>query len=225
MIRKEKERLQALELRKKGKSIREIAKILNVSSSIVSLWVRDIILSPSQKQRLINKVFSRLQKGRRKAQKFQKQLRLKNKKQLEANAIKELGVLTSRDIFVIGIALYWGEGFRKDKRLGFATSDPAMAKFFLKWLRLAKVPLKDIRLRVGLNIGHKKRVKDVENYWSKQIGIPLDQFQKPFFQKFKLKKEFPEPEKYFGVLRIRANQQSSLFIKIQKWIEILRKAL
>lgn len=63
MIRKPKEREKAIELRKEGRSVKEIARLLNVSSSTVSLWVRHIQLSPSQKQRLADKVFIALQKG------------------------------------------------------------------------------------------------------------------------------------------------------------------
>lgn len=223
MIRKPEEHKKAIEFRQKGKSIKEIGKLLNVSSSTVSLWVRHIPLSSSQKQRLQNKVFRALQRGRKKAERVQKRLRRIKGVNLVKEALKELGILTKRDLFVVGIALYWAEGFKKDNRLGFASSDPAMVNLFLRWLATVGVPKQDIKLRVGLNISHKKRVKKVEKYWSEQTAIPLVQFQKPFFQKFKWKKEFPYPEKYFGVLRIRANNQGNLFIKIHAWIDSLRE--
>ncbi len=98
-----------------------------------------------------------------------------------------------------------------------------MIKLFLSWLVSFGVPKDEIRLRVGLNISHKTRLEEVREYWEKQTGIPSSQFQKAFFQKFKWKKEFPDPNNYFGVLRIRANKQGALFIKILTWIEILRK--
>lgn len=223
MLRKPEERKKAIELRQKGKSVKEIGKRLNVSSSTVSLWVRHIPLSPKQKQRLQNKVFNALQRGRKKAERVLKHLRKIKRSKLAKEALKKLGKLTKRDLFIAGIALYWAEGFKKDNRLGFASSDPAMVKLFIRWLKTVGVPSKNIRLRVGLNISHKKRVKMVENYWSQQTAISLSQFQKPFFQKFKWKKEFPNPEEYFGVLRIRANNQGGLFIKIKSWIEKLRK--
>ncbi len=221
--RKQKEYIQAIQLREQGKSVKEIARKLNVSSSTVSLWVRHIPLSPGQKARLKDKVFKALQRGRIKAEKVRRASRLKYKRALIKEAISQIGKLSKRDLFVIGIALYWAEGFRKDSRLGFASSDPAMIKLFLNWLGLFGVPKQEIRLRIGLNISHKTRLKKVQQYWEKQTRIPSSQFQKAFFQKFKWKKEYPDPNSYFGVLRVRANNQGGLFIKILTWIEVLRK--
>lgn len=223
LLRRPKERKKVIRLRQEGRSIKEIAKMLNLSSSTVSLWTRNIVLSPSQKQKLIERVFNALQNGRKKAQDAKKKIRDEQKRKIINEALKNLGKISKRDLFIIGIALYWGEGFKKDSRLGFANSDPGMIMLFLNWLIINSVSEKDIRLRVGLNISHKNRIKAVEKYWSEQTKIPLTQFQKPFFQKFTWKKEFPNPEKYFGVLRIRANNQGPLFIKIQAWIEALRK--
>ncbi|MBI2007374.1 MAG: helix-turn-helix domain-containing protein [Candidatus Blackburnbacteria bacterium] len=223
MIRRPEEKQKAVKLRKQGKSIGEIADLLNLATSTVSLWVRNIELSPSQKNTLTQRVYRALQIGRKKALEVQRQIRQRKRWQLVADALKEINSLTERDLFITGVVLYWSEGFKKDNRLGFANSDPAMIKLFLRWLEIVGVPKNDIRLRIGLNIAHKKRVRKVTKYWAGQTRIPEDQFQKPFFQKFKWKKEFPNPEEYFGVLRIRANNQGALFIKIKTWIEVLRE--
>lgn len=223
MIRKPKERGQAVRFRKEGKSIKEIAEFLNVSPGSVSLWVRNIQLSSTQTRELAKRSLNALQKGRKKALKTQQILRKQRKEKFIKEALKEIGKLSERDLFIGGVALYWAEGFKKDNRLGFASSDPAMIKFFLRWLKELRVPKRDIRLRVGLNISHKGRIQEVEKHWSKETKIPLSQFQKPFFQKFKWKKEFPNPEEYFGVLRIRANSQGPLFTKIKSWIKALKQ--
>lgn len=223
MIRRPREKQKAIELRKQGKSIGEIANLLNLATSTISLWVRNIELSPAQKNVLTQRVYRALQRGRKKAQGVQRQIRHRKRQQLVADALKEIGSLTNRDLFIAGVVLYWAEGFKKDNRLGFASSDPAMIKLFLRWLEINEVPKTDIRLRVGLNIAHKKRVRKVIKYWAEQTRISENQFQKPFFQKFKWKKEFPNPEEYFGVLRIRANNQGALFTKILTWVDRLRR--
>lgn len=224
MIRKPEEHRRALGLRKEGKSIKEIARILGVSPSSVSLWVRNVKLSSAQKRKLEKKAFNALQKGRKKAIKLQQRKRKREREKITRRALKELGSLSKRDLFVSGIALYWAEGFKKDNRLGFASLDPDMINLFLRWLESLGVPKEDIRLRVGLNISHKERINVVQKYWHKQTGVPFKQFQKPFFQKFKWKKEFAKPREYFGVLRIRANNQGKLFMKIQGWIKGLKSA-
>ena len=225
MIRKPENRLKAIELRKTGKSVKDIGKLLNVSSSTVSLWVRHVPLSQSQKDLLTERVFSALQRGRIKAELVQRELREKRNRLLTRAAIKKLGRFTKRDLFVAGIALYWAEGFKKDNRLGFANSDPQMIRLFLKWLDVLEVPKSSLRLRVGVNISHANRLEDIQAYWSQQTGVPLSQFQKPFFQKFKWKKDYPDPSTYFGVLRIRANEQGPLFFKIKNWISQLQNVI
>jgi hypothetical protein len=216
------EKKKARELRRQGESIKGIAKRLSVSPASVHSWCQDIKLTSFQRQQLDQRVFDALQKGRKKVAQRQRRKRLEEFKELRLKGISKIGSLNKREFFVAGAALYWAEGFKKDSRLGFANSDPNMVKFFLRWLVESGVAKRDVRLRVGLNISHKNRVGEVEKYWSKLTGIPLSQFQKPFFQKFKWKKKFKKPEKYFGVLRIRANKQRRLFREIYGFIEGLR---
>ena len=211
---------KAINLRKKGISIKTIANKLHVSSSTASRWCKKVILSIEQKEILLknsrNPFF-----GKRKKYIFT-QVR-KKEKEIRAerlNGIKDIGTLTKRELFLIGVGLYWAEGFKKDRRLGFANSDPKMIKLFLKWLiQCCNVSIDSIRLRVGLNMSHKNRINIVEMYWSEITHIPLTQFQKPFFQKFVWKKKFSNSENYYGVLRIRVNKQLKLLRRIAGSIE------
>ncbi len=210
-------------LRRKGLGIKTIAHQLGVSSSTVSLWCKDIKLSPEQIKELERRAHDPYYGKRKEHILRQIQKKVDTIELLKRAGIKEIGKLTKRELFIAGVALYWAEGFKKDSRLGFANSDPEMIKFFLKWLmQCCYVPKEAIRVRVGLNISHKKRIRVVEDYWSKITGISIRQFQKPYFQKFIWKKEYPKPEEYFGVLRIRANKQLPLFRKIHGWIEGLK---
>lgn len=217
-------RKKARLLRRRGLGIKTIAYKLGVSSSTVNLWCRDIKLTPQQKKELDRRARDPYY-GRRKDNILrQRQKKLDAIESLKQIGIQEIGKLSKRELFLAGVALYWAEGFKKDKRLGFANSDPAMIRLFLKWLiNSCKVPKDSIRLRVGLNISHKKRINVVQKHWSEVTNIPLAQFQKPYFQKFTWKKEFPNPQEYFGVLRIRANKQLPLFRKIHGLIEGLKK--
>jgi predicted transcriptional regulator len=222
-LAKPKLRKQARELRQEGLGVKTIAYRLGVSSSTVSLWCKDIKLSPEQIKELERRAHDPFYGRRLQNVIRQKTERSKKIEEMKEEGIRGVGRLTPRDLFIAGIALYWAEGFKKDSRLGFANSDPKMIKFFLKWLiKSCKVPKEAIRFRVGLNISHKNRIQEVEKYWSSLTRIPLSQFQKSFFQKFVWKKEFPKPEKYFGVLRIRANKQLTLFRRIHGWIEGLK---
>jgi hypothetical protein len=220
---KPEKRKEARDLRKQGYGIKTISHKIHVSSSTVSLWCRDIKLTKEQLIELDRRSHDPFYGKRKQNIENQKKKKLLKIEKYKNIGIKQIGSISNRDLFIAGVALYWAEGFKKDKRLGFANSDPEMIKMFLLWLKkCCNVPINSIRLRVGINISHKHRINEIEAYWSKITEIKKTQFQKPFFQKFIWKKEFPNPNKYFGVLRIRANKQLPLFRKINGWIEGLK---
>lgn len=156
----------------------------------------------------------------------QKQRRIEKEKRLKEEGIKKIGSLNKRELFLIGVALYWAEGFKKDSRAGFASSDPKMIKVFIQWLKkCCDYEEKDLTLRVTANESHEYRIDKIEKYWSKVSGVPLESFNKPFFQKVKWKKHYDNPEKYFGVLRIRVRKSKDFLRKIHGWIEGIQLAI
>jgi hypothetical protein len=48
---------------------------------------------------------------------------------------KEVGLLSRRDKFIAGIALYFGEGDKTDKSVGFTNGNPHAIVFMIFWLR------------------------------------------------------------------------------------------
>jgi hypothetical protein len=217
---KSKEKIKARKLRKKGESIKKIANILNVSVSTASLWCRDIELTNKQVENLRKRQTDpfygkRLDYYLRKKKEFSlKLLNLKNE------GIESIGSLSKREIFLIGIALYWGEGFKKDSLAGLATLDINIAKFFIFWLNKSfGITSKDLILRITANISYKSKIKELEKFWSKELSIPISQFSKPFFQNTVWKKEYENKENYHGVLRIRVRRSIDLLRKIFGYIE------
>jgi len=217
---KSKEKLKTQSLRRRGSSIKEIAKLLNVSVGSVSTWCKNITLTTAQ--------IKNLQK-RRTDPFYGKKLDyyLKKKKEFEGKVNnlkrqgrKTVGQLTKRDIFLIGIALYWAEGFKKDHQVGFANIDPDMIKFFLSWLNQCfNINHQDLILRVTANISYIHQVKKLERYWSNELNIPINQFSKPFFQKTLWKKQYKNSNNYHGVLRIKVRRSVDLLRQIYGFIE------
>jgi hypothetical protein len=217
---KSKERLKARELRRKGESIKSIAKKLKVSSSSASIWCLDIVLTAKQIEKL-QKHLRDPYYGKRGVylQKI-KEKKLEKIKNLRDEGITQVGELTRRDIFVAGIALYWGEGFKKDHQVGLATSDVGIARFFLHWLKVCfDIYPNNLILRVTTNISYKEKVKKIENYWAKELRISISQFSKPFFQNTVWKKQYENSDDYHGVLRIRVRRSQDFLRKIYGFIE------
>lgn len=219
MAKPEKRKL-AREMRSNGDSIKHIAGKLEVAQSSVSLWCRDIKLTQNQILNLEKNARDPLY-GRRLsyALKQQKAREMKSKVLLE-RGIEKVGHMSKRELFLTGAALYWAEGFKKDSQAGFANSSPEMLKVFVKWLRVCfGYNVEDLIFRVTLNESHKYRVEEVQRYWSGQLNVSIENFRKPYFQKVKWKKEYDNPEEYFGVLRIKVRKSTDFLREIRGFIE------
>lgn len=222
---KSKEKNKAIELRRKGESIKDIAKRIGIAKSTVSLWCRDIRLTPKQIQRLHKKMIRGGYKGRIKGARMQYERRLKKIKTWEKKGIKKIGRLSDRDILVIIIALYWGEGARKTRGVKFSNSDPEMIKFVIKCFRKVwKVDKNRFVAYIGINKIHKNRVKEVESYWSRVTKIPREQFTKTTLIKAKNKKNYKDFPIHYGTLTIKVKKSSELYYEIKGLIEGLTKA-
>lgn len=220
MLIKINEHSEALILRKSGESIRSIAKKLKISTSTASLWCRAIELTTDQKTKLSLKS-ANIELLRSYANKRHHDKISRNQKVFE-EAKSEINKLNSNEIFLSGIALYWAEGFKNlsEGRVGFCNSDPRMITFMMFWFRnILKIPDSDFTLRAEFNITHSQRQKEIEYYWSKITGIPLAQFNKPYFQKSMLLRNYPNKHTYYGVLRIRIRKSTHLLAKFRGWIE------
>ena len=215
--------IEARRLRKTGKSIKKIAKQLGVSVGSISSWCRDIELSPSQKKVLDANARTPYYAGRGV---YLKKLKAKTDskiKKLQRVGIKKIGKLSKRELFLTGAALYWAEGFKKDTQAGLGSLDPEMIKYFVGWLKNCfGYQTNDLIFRVTVNIGHKVRIGEIEEYWSKLLSVPLDQFQKPFFQNVKWKKTYEKPSEYHGVLRIKVRKSIDFLREINGFIKGLK---
>lgn len=218
-----KEKSEAIELRKNGESIKDIAKKLGVSPGSVSVWCKDVRLTTSQIKELERRSIDP-NYGRRLGNSIKQRAKKERKiTTLLKEGIDEIGNLTKRELFLVGVALYWAEGFKKDTQVGFANSNPGMINLYIKWLNeCCGVKNEDLIMRVALNISHKNRIDDIQKYWSESTKIPLMNFRKPFFQKFKWKKTYENPDEYFGVLRVKVRRSTDFLRRILGWIEGLR---
>lgn len=218
------QRLEARRLRRRGFSINEIANRINFSKRTVSRWCNDIYLNAKQKRILWSRAKVKFNENFKKYCERKHKVSQEKIQKLKQAGIKEVGNLSKRELFIVGVALYWAEGFKKDMRFGFANTDPEMIKFCLKWLKeCLGINNSEISLSVTVNISYQEKIGKIEKYWGKITGIPKTQFTKPFFQKTKWIKEYEKPNDYYGVLRIRVKKSTDLLRKVKGYIEGLKK--
>lgn len=207
-----KEKTKAIKLRKMGKSYGEILKQVDVSKGTLSVWLRDIKLTPKQKERLYKTL---RRKNAYKGAKAQQEKRIKRTRQIIAKSKKEIVGFSKNLLFLAGLMLQWAEGDKSDEkeRVKFSNSDPAMIKFMMRWFRkICKVP--EEKFRVALHIHTLHCRKDIENYWSKITGIPLSQFHKTLIKPTSLKHR--KNKLYNGTCNIVICNKD-LFRRIKGW--------
>jgi hypothetical protein len=163
------EREQARRLRATGLPLAEIAARLGVSRSSVSLWVRDVAFAPRP----------RVDRGRRRAPNALQRRKQAEIDRLLAEGRRRVGRLSEREFLVAGVALYAGEGAKRDGQILFANSDPRMVAFFCTWLRRF-FQIDESRLRVRLYLHEGLDLAASTAYWSRVTGIPPAQFGKPY---------------------------------------------
>lgn len=205
-------REQALALRTKGNSIRDIAISLRVSKSTVSYWCRNISLSPEQ-IRLLEKRQSRGgARGRLRAAEIKRAARVRAVQEEAARGAQSVGSVTSRDLFILGAALYWGEGYKSgNEECGLTNSNPDIIRAYLCWLHdVYNVQRSDLIARVSVNKSHENRAREIEKYWARATGIPLRQFTKMSLIKTASKKIYKNRDDHFGTIRVKVRRGTVL---------------
>jgi len=208
-------RLQAIKLRKQGISVREIAKKVGVAKSTASLWVRHIMLTPSQLKKLMSNSHRGWSAGRMLGSLSQKNKRLSLIETENESGRIEFSNLSLRDLKIAGLCLYWAEGSKKNRKVNFCNSDPKMIKFFITWInKVYQIPSHELSCYVGINEAHKNRERMVKDYWHRQTDIPFENFTKTSFKKYPLKKTFENFDEHYGTLSIQVRRPARIFYQI-----------
>jgi len=213
---------KAINLRKQGLSYSEILKKVPVAKSTLSLWLRSVGLSKRQKQRLTERKLASIKRGWIKW--HQQRIDLMNK--IKNAAKSEVGGLSKRELWLVGVSLYWAEGTKEKKHnpgqnVCFSNSDPRMIKIFLKWLKeIIKIEESDIKYEIYIHENSKNNLKNVINYWTQITNSNPVNFKYIYFKKSKINtKRKNIGNKYYGLLRIIVRKSTNLNRKISGWIE------
>lgn len=175
------DREKARALRAQGKSYTEIKTHLAVSKSTLSGWLRDMPLTRAQMRRLrdINP---------RRIEHFRATMRMKKEvrqQQAYMKAKKDIGKLSRRELFIVGLYLYWAEGTKlAPGRVAITNTDPSVMKAFLDWCELMQIP--HHKLRVKLHLYEDMNVAKETRFWSRSLAIPQEQFRKPYVKHSRL---------------------------------------
>jgi len=215
------EKEHSRKLRRDGLSINHIVKITGYSKASVSVWVRDIVLTKDQRDKvsLNGRSVDSIEKRR--------VSRIKNEetksKNILESAKKDFNFVTKSELKLIGISIYIGEGAKSKKgTVGVSSSDPAIIKIMIRFFKeICRVPNEKFRIQV--HTFEHANISEVEKYWSQVTSIPISQFYKTYIKtsSASLHKRNTLPH---GTIDLTIND-SKLRLVILGWIERIKELI
>ncbi|MFF0139914.1 hypothetical protein ACFYRN_26090 [Streptomyces sp. NPDC005227] len=209
-------RARARELRLQGWTYDRIQLELGCSKSSISLWVRDLP-TPERRKRTREEASAIAKRG------WEATMRLRDeeRRRTKQAATAEIGTLTDRELFLLGVGLYWAEGSKSkphltQERVTFINSDPHMIEVYLAWLRLLGVS--SDRLRLHVHIHESGDVEGAERFWTELVGTDATALGRTY-----LKRHNPKTNRknlgqdYRGCLVIRVLGSAELYRRIEGW--------
>lgn len=160
---------EARTLRASGLTVADVAVAVGAPKGTVYGWVRDI---PGPPRELWRPAVRRT-KGSLHARK------LAEIAECEAWARERVAALSDDAFFAAGIALYIGEGHKRDGCVGFTNTNRRVIQWFISWLR-TYFEIDESRLRARLYLHQGLDLDAAIHFWSTATGIPAAQFGKPY---------------------------------------------
>lgn len=212
------EKRLAIKYRKKGLSYNEIQKHISVSKDTISRWCRNIELSQEQKDRLFRNKNLGLKTGGLLGAEVNKNKRIILENKIINDSVSQIGNLSDKEKFLVGVALYSGEGTKSGSSVEFTNSDPKLVQFFLDWLvEYCFVDKSNIKFALWLHQGLDE--DKAKKYWSNLLSIPDGNFNKTYFAKVKTdSKKVRKINHPFGIIKVRYHNVNKLR-QISGWIK------
>jgi hypothetical protein len=224
---------QAKELRKNGKSYNEIVSILHIPKSTLYTWLENIELSTQAQNRIDSRVHDGSKKGLIKRNINQTKLAIERSQETFRKSKTTIGELTTRELLLIGTALYWGEGYKKQiivrnknrtyHPVSLSNSDPELIKMFLLFLRKC-LNVDESKIRLSIHMYDGMDENKIIKYWQEITRIPKENMGKVYrgvsISSKRTKKYNHLP---YGTAQIRVSS-TELFYKIMGLIKGIQEA-
>ncbi len=215
---------QAIYFRRKGFSYRLISSKIGVSKSTLSDWLKEIPYKPNKET--LQKIGSaKLKSAQRKNND-----KIANIRKMKKLAVKDIGRLSKRDLFMLGLGLYWGEGNKSYNHTRIINSDPNIIIASIRWFKEI-YGLSNKNFTISLSLYSDNDIDKCLDFWSKKTNIPLEQFRKTQIDKRKNKSPNKKGKLPYGTacLYIVANGEkkfgAELHRRIIGWIEATSKQI
>jgi hypothetical protein len=159
----------AVSLRKSGHSYNKISELTDVSKSTLHYWLADIPYTANAE------TIERIGKARARSGEIKSQQKREAIKAAQYEGLGDLGKISERDLFILGIGLYIGEGGKTQNVIRVINADPRIIVLAIKWFELLGVTKSHFTLAIHLYPDN--NIQTCKAFWSETTSIPLSQFE------------------------------------------------
>jgi hypothetical protein len=138
-----------------------------VSRSSISLWVRDVPLTPKQRSALVARIrLGPMRAGMISAARARE-------RRAEFHARGRARARTGSALYAAGCMLYWAEGGKRRNSVLLTNADPQVLAFFARFLR-EEFGVADEAMSVYCNLfaDHVARQREIEQFWLDTLELP-----------------------------------------------------
>ena len=209
---------KAINFRKKGYSYNMISQKIGVNKSTLSNWLNKVPFSPNKE------VIERIGLAKLKSASFKHSQKIREIAEMKDLAEKDLGKITKRDLWLLGIGLYLGEGSKSYESIGFSNSDPQTIKILVSWFKKT-CNLKNRNFNPFIHAYPDNNIEKTIDYWSKITGISKEQFGKTYIDKRTNKSKTKRKTLPYGTIDLRVRSYGEkefgrrLHRRIMGWIQ------
>lgn len=199
-------------LRGLGLTYGEIRKIIPVPKGTLSNWCNGLRLTEEQIAAIRSRVPS--QKGIPRNSQWKRREQIAS---IQTAARGSARLLASDPVWTAGVALYWAEGSKTDRRLAMSNSDPRLLRTFMRWVTAFVNP--NPMYAAALNLHADNDEPAGRRYWADQLGIPIAAFTKTHIKPNGTghrKNTLPH-----GVCRVSVRCSTDGWITTMEWIDCL----
>jgi lambda repressor-like predicted transcriptional regulator len=209
---------EAIALRREGYSYAMITSRIGISKSTLSNWLKDV---PYKANSL---VLERINTSKYASGERMSQQRINSTTEIKRAAKEEVGTLSKRDLFMLGIGLYIGEGSKSIESVRMVNSDPKVIALSMRWFREV-CSLEDSNFSLAMHIYPDTNETEAKVFWGNVTELGLDRFKKTQIDIRTGKSVVNRDKLRYGTLQIRIKANNNpdngvnLFRKIAGWSE------
>lgn len=164
-------RLQAQAMRDAGYSYNMIRDELGMAKSTLSNWFKDRSFTPNRA------VLKRIQYGPIKSAEKSHNRKVREIEELKESGSKEIGTFTARDLWLLGLGLYIGEGSKSHETIRIINSDPQVVRLAIRWFKVA-CGLTNRNITIALHLYPDNDVGECIRFWRRITQLPVRNFRK-----------------------------------------------